>query len=199
MILLMLLLAADIKTPIQSTWDLRSGHVTDGIPVMMGASLYYNINKIPTDGYSCTDILRIIEGGDISMVVPLATLAVSEGNIDLAEIYWKLEGRELPATRGALLAALAWFGRHELYPVMSRNQEVPSDMEGTMHSDQCGAVCTLGWMTTRADGLFHADELVSPSDIRILSQYFPSVDPSMKYLFSSSLDHMFRELGGTSP
>jgi hypothetical protein len=70
-------------------------------------------------------------------------------------------------------------------------------MEGALHSDQCGGVCALGWMRTREDGLFHGEELVSTFDIKILSNFFPAVDTSVKYISSSSLESVFQSSQGS--
>ena len=197
MIFLLLLLFADPQTPLQGIWALRAGRETATVPAVMGASLYFRAGMSSYEEISINDLLSGIEGGDISMIVPLTALLVSEGRIDLAEIYWERKGLDLPATRNALLAALVWFGRYELYQTVALNPAVPPDMEGTIHSNQCGAVCAIGWMTTREDGLFHGEELVSPADIQILSRFFPGVNPDMRYLPADSLDCMFRTSTGS--
>lgn len=197
MIFLILLLLADAQSPVQDAWNLRAGRETAGVPQVMGASLYIRANMSSMVEFSGDDLLNGISEGDNTMIVPLTALLVSEGRTGSAEIYWELQGHELPATRNELLDALSWFRRYELYPAMALNPAVPSDMEGTMHSDQCGAVCTLGWMATREDGLFHGAELVSPSDIQILSVYFPGVDPAMKYITGGSLEYMLQATTGT--
>ncbi len=171
---------------------LRAGSQTATIQAVMGSSLYSRACTASANEFSRDNLLDGIKGGDISMIVPLAALLVSEGRADLAEVYWEMEGRDLPVTRNDLLDVLSWFGRYELYPIMALNPTVPSDMEGTMHSDQCGAVCALGWMTVREDGLFHCEELVSPADIQILSGFFPGVNSEMKYIPSGFLDSMLK-------
>ncbi len=196
MILLILLLLAYTQSPVQGIWNLRAGLETEGIPAVTGASIYNRVNMASATELSSDEMLRRINGGDNSMIVPLTALLVSEGKAELAEIYWELEGFELPATRKDLLDALAWFGRYELYPVMALEPAIPPDMQESMHSGQCGAVCALGWMTTREDGLFHGEDLVSPSDIRILSNYFPQVSPVMKYITGEALEYMFRTTTG---
>ncbi|MCK5131517.1 MAG: hypothetical protein KAR40_05130 [Candidatus Sabulitectum sp.] len=179
-------------------WNLRAGRETAGVTSVMGASFYIRAKMSFMVEFSDDDLLRAIRGGDNSMAVPLTALLVSEGRTGSAEIYWELQGQELPATRNELLDALSWFGRYELYPAMALNPAIPPDMEGTMHSDQCGAVCALGWMVIREDGLFHGDELVSPSDIQILSIYFPGVNSAMKYIPASSLEYLFLTGAGAS-
>lgn len=190
MILLILALFTTDQTQIQIMWDLRAGHETSSIPAIIGSSLYLMANMHLTD-LSAESLLEGIIGGDQSLVVPLTALMVSQGRPLLGEIYWELAGSELPATRRDLLNTLAWFGRYQLYPAMALNPPVPPDMEETLHSDQCGAVCALGWMTTRDDGLFHQDELVSPLDTQILSLYFPEIDARMRYLPLSLMNQLF--------
>ncbi len=196
MIFLMLILLSDITSPVQTMWDLRAGRPTEVIPVIAGAPMYFRANMLQTDDLSEYDLTSMIDGGDKSMLVPLTAHMVSQGRTGVAEIYCELDGLQLPATRLDLLNALAWFCRHELYSVMALKPVIPSDMEGSMHSEYCGAVCAMGWMITREDGLFHGDQLVSQSDIRILSTFFPSVVPTLKFIPIGLLDHMFLTMDG---
>ena len=173
-------------------WALRAGRETAGIPSAAGALVYYNAVHSLTREFSTDELIRRIGGGDRSLIVPLTALLVSEGRTDLAEIYWGLGGMDLPATRNDLLNALAWFGRYELYPLMALESPAPPDMEGTLHADQCGAVCALGWMIPREDGLFHREELVSSADIQRLAGFLSVIDPGITYLSKRSLDHIFQ-------
>lgn len=191
MIVLLFILMAGEQSQVRDIWELRAGNLTESVSVAAGAPLYYNITTSVIQDYSSEHMLSGIDGGDVSLTVPLAALLVSEGKTALAELYWSMEGRELPATRNDLLGALAWFGRYELYPVMALNPEVPTDMQGTMHQDQCGAICALGWMVTRPDGLFHGDDLVSASDIHVLSNYFANVSYEMEFISTNSLELIF--------
>jgi len=193
---LLVLLLADPLSSNESLWLLRAGCAAGGNPPDMASYLYTSVNTISdislavaTDG---------IKGGDASMLVPLVASLVSRGETELAETCWSLRGMELPATRNDLLDVLAWFGRYELYHEMASNPLIPSDMEGKMHSDQCGAVCALGWMRTRSDGMFHGDDAVSPLDIKVLSAYFPSIDASAEYITTAELESVFQSLGGGS-
>ncbi len=173
-----------------SMWELRAGLVQETTPMALGASLYVIANSSETSYLSDEAIIRFIDGGNRSMIVPLTSFLVSDGKTKLAEIYWRLQGYDLPATRSDLLDALAWFGRHELYTVMALKPEIPEDMIGDMFSEQCAAVCHLGWMTTRQDGLFHGDELVSYADIRILSSFLYIENPQASFLSVSSLENL---------
>ncbi len=192
MILLLMLLISAEQPQVQDLWQLRAGNLTETIPAVPGAPLYYNVVASVTRDYSNEYLLDGIDGGDASLTVPLTAILVSQGNTSLAELYWNLEGRDVPATRNDLLDALAWFQRYQLYPLVALNPIIPPDMQGTMHADQCGAVCALGWMTTRSDGLFHGEDLVSVSDIHILSSYFPTISDEMKILTTASLEHIFQ-------
>ena len=173
-------------------WELRAGRETGEIPPVMGAFLYFSSINGSDEDYSAEELLNGIAGGDRSMIVPLTALLVSEGKTDISEIYWEMNGQDLPATRNDVLNALSWFGRFTLYPVMALNPAIPADMEGTMHSDQCAAVCALGWMITRKDGLFHGEELLSSEDIKILSSFFPAVSPDLRFIPRSYIDHCFQ-------
>ena len=189
---LLFLIHAEPQTPSEGMWALRAGQVTEQIPNVIGATLYFGANIGNANFMSFEELREAISSGDRSMIVPLAARYVSEGNLEMATMYWKLDGLDLPATRNELLDALAWFGRYELYPIMSLNPPVPADKEGSMHSDQCGAVCALGWMKPRADGLFHGDELVSAEDIQLLAEFFSTVDPNLTRLPASHLEQLFR-------
>lgn len=193
-LLLVFLFNTEPLTSSEGMWALRSGRVTEQIPNVNGASLYFGANIGSSNLMSLQELLGAISGGDRSIVVPLAAHLLSEGKLEMATLYWEMDGCDLPATRNDLLDALAWFGRYELYPVMSLNPPVPADKEGSIHSDQCGAICTLGWMKPRADGLFHGDELVSAEDIQLLAEFFTTVDPSLTRLPASTLEELFRGL-----
>ncbi|MCK5840644.1 MAG: hypothetical protein KAH31_00640 [Candidatus Sabulitectum sp.] len=196
MIFLMFFLLSDIPSPVQVMWDLRAGRSTEVIPAIAGAPVYFRANMLLTDDLTEYDLTSMISQGNKSMLVPLTAHMVSEGRTAVAEIYCELDGLQLPATRLDLLDALAWFCRHELYSVMALQPVIPSDMQGSMHSEYCGAVCAMGWMSTREDGLFHGEQLVSQSDIRILSTFFSSVVPTLKFIPRGLLDHMFLNMDG---
>ena len=196
MFFIILTILTTLQTPSQDMWALRSGMETTRIPSAPGAPVYFNAVLSLTREFTTEELIRGIGGGDRSLIVPLTALLVSEGRTDLAEIYWGLGGMDLPATRNDLLNALAWFGRYELYPLMALESPVPPDMEGTLHSDQCGAVCALGWMIPREDGLFHCEELVSAADIQRLAGFLSVIDPGMTYLSKRSLDHIFQTTSG---
>jgi hypothetical protein len=137
-----------------------------------------------------------VVAGNTSLVVPLAAGLVSRGETWAAELYWNSTD-DPPATRSELLAALAWYGRFHLYPVMASSPAVPADMEGKLHSDHCAAVCAIGWMSPRENGLFQGEDLISPGDLRRLSGFFPGVNPAGGHIGISRLDILFRNEGGS--
>jgi hypothetical protein len=198
MILILALLVSGSQSSGVDFWLLRAGDETGGNPLDVASYLYTTANTVLLSDISFTDMTDGIKGGDASMVVPLVASLVSRGEMELAETCWNLHGTELPATRSDLLNALSWFGRYELYREMALNPVIPPDMEGKMHSDQCGAVCSLGWMRTRRDGMFHGDEIVSPLDIRVLSIYFQAVDASAEYITVAELESIFHPSSGGS-
>jgi len=196
MILVLVLLLADSQPSNESLWLLRAGREAGGNPLEVASYLYTSAGEISISDIPFTAAADGIKGGDASMLVPLAASLVSRGETELAEICWGLRGMELPATRKDLLDALSWFGRYELYTQMAQNPAIPPDMEGKMHSDQCGAACALGWMRIRSDGMFHGDDVVSPFDVKVLSIYFPAVDASAEYITITELESIFQSSDG---
>ncbi len=79
---------------------------------------------------------------------------------------------------------------------MATGPPVPEDMEGRLHSDHCAAICAIGWMAPRGNGLFHGEDLISPGDIHRLSGFFPSVGSRRRFITLSELDRLFRDEGG---
>jgi len=198
MILILALLVSGSQFSVGDSWLLRAGGEAVGNPLDMVSYLYSDANTVLLSDISFSAATDRIKGGDASIVVPLVAFLVSQGEMELAETCWNLHGTDLPATRSDLLDALSWFGRFELYREMALNPAIPPDMEGKIHSDQCGAVCSLGWMRTRIDGMFHGDEIVSPLDIKVLSIYFPVVDASAEYITVAEIESLFHRSGGGS-
>lgn len=190
--LIVLLTISGLQFSTIDIWSLRSGYSTGGVPQGVWASLYFSAVTAYEDQLFSDQLLTSISRGDRSMIVPLTSRLVASGNTDLAGIYWNTSGTDLPATRNDLLNALSWQTRYDLYRVMAGGPVVPPDMEGAMYSGQCAAICFLGWMSVRSNGDFRPDDLVSPSDIQLLSQYFGGFPCSLKYLPLSALDSIFR-------
>lgn len=144
---------------------------------------------------SFAELRARLAAGHPSLVVPLAAGLVAGGETGTAELFYRSTD-DPPATRNDLLAALAWYGRFQLYEVMATGPPVPEDMEGRLHSDHCAAICAIGWMAPRGNGLFHGEDLISPGDIHRLSGFFPSVGSRRRFITLSELDRLFRDEGG---
>jgi hypothetical protein len=194
MIFLLLLSFSGIQFSLIDIWSLRAGSYTGEIP--SAASLYFSAAAGSEDQMPGDQLITEVSMGDRSMLIPLASRLVASGDTDLAVIYWNTTGINLPVTRNELLNALAWYARFDLYPVMATRPPVPSDMEETMYSAQCAAICSIGWMRVRNDGYFHADDVVSPGDIQILSRYLEGFSSSMEYLPVSYIDSVFHSDAG---
>ena len=170
-------------------WELRAGNVVAVNSSMPSISiLYYSSNLGINPDATCQDLLVQISNGDRSVVPLLSSLLVSEGNLSLAEFYWQTNGEELPATRIQLLELLAWFGRFELYSLVSLSPPVPPDLLDTEYSNESAAICAIGWMSPRADGLFHGEQLVSYEDLQQLFNSFPEIDSSQTVRTLNSLE-----------
>ncbi|MCP4648077.1 MAG: hypothetical protein GY852_10170 [bacterium] len=197
-LILVLQFSLELSTPSQGMWFLRAGQTrtTQPLPQVMGASLYLQSNVAYSAELPVDAILDAVSSGDRSMIVPLATLLISWGEFALAEEYWEMKGADIPCTRNDLLDALAWYARFDLYSTMSLNPPVPADMEESMHADHCAAICALGWMRPREDGLFHGSELVSAEDIQLLAGFFANVDPDQTRLPQKVLNTMFQQGSG---
>ena len=170
-------LLSQIQSPDEAVWELRAGNVVTVNSSMPRISiLYFSTNQGINKHATCQDLLAQISTGDRSVVPLLSSLLVSEGNLTLAEFYWQTNGEELPATRIQLLELLAWFGRFDLYSIMSLSPPGPPDLLDTEYSNESAAICAIGWMRPRADGLFHGEQLVSEEDLQLLFNAFPEVD-----------------------
>lgn len=110
---------------------------------------------------------------------------VASGSTAAAELMWNSPD-DPPATRGDLLAWLAWFGRYTLRPAMTRLPEGEAALEG-YSGELIQAVYSAGWMVPRPDGGFHPEEMVSTGDVTILSRHFPGF-AGRDHLFLSDLE-----------
>jgi len=175
--LILSIVLSQIQPPEDALWELRAGNVVSvnsGMPRI--SILYFSNNQGINLHATMQDLLAQISNGDRSVVPLLSALLVSKGNLSLAEFYWQINGEELPATRIQLLELLAWFGRFELYSLVSLSPPVPPDLLDTQYSNESAAICAIGWMRPRADGLFHGEQLVSQEDLQLLFNSFPEVD-----------------------
>lgn len=180
MFFLVLSLLLSQAQPNQVTlWELRAGNIVSvhsGMPPI--SILYFSSNRGINSAATSEDLLAQISNGDRALLPLLSSLLVSEGNIQLAEFYWQTNGEELPATRIELLELLAWFGRFELYSLVSISPPVPPDLLDTEYSNESAAICAIGWMRPRSDGLFHGEQLVSAEDLQLLFSSFTEIDPT---------------------
>lgn len=159
-------------SPVEALWQLRSGILPEpGVSVPGGAG-YLSILRNSSASKDLMELRGEIAGGHTWVVFSVAARLVSSGDPFSAEIHWQNTGNP-PADRGQLLSALAWAGRFQLYTLLAERHEVPEDMVGKMHQDQCAAVCAAGWMAPWSDGLFHPEQLVKTGDIILLSRYYP--------------------------
>jgi hypothetical protein len=153
-------------------WQLRSGVVPDqGISASFSSS-YASAIEGQSDSMDLKSLRDGLASGREMLLFPITSLLVRSGSPGEAELYWA-QYKDPPANRGELLASLSWYGRFQLYSLMTARAETPSDMEGRLHEDHCNAVCSAGWMAVRQDGLFHPEELVLKGDLILLSEYFP--------------------------
>ena len=167
-------------------WQLRSGVIpVQGASVSSGSNYSSAINGLSAH-MNGEELREGLESGYGRLLFPLAGNLVRSGYTAEAELFW-LHSDDAPANRGELLAALSWFGRYQLYSLMTDRAETPPDMEGRLHEDHCAAVCSAGWMTVRSDGLFHPEELVQKGDLILLSRYFPRFS-GLPFLPLSELD-----------
>ncbi len=170
-------LLSQTQPPEDALWQLRAGNVVAVNSSMPRISiLYFSANQGINLHATSQDLLVQISNGDRSVVPLLSSLFVSKSNLPLAEFYWQTNGEELPATRIQLLELLAWFGRFELYSLLSLSPPAPPDLLDTEYSNESAAICAIGWMRPRADGLFHGEQLVSEEDLQLLFNSFPQVD-----------------------
>ncbi len=167
---------SQIQPPEDALWELRAGNIVAVNSSMPRISiLYFSANQEVNLHATSRDLLVQISNGDKSVVPLLSSLLISQGNFSLAEFYWQTNGEELPATRIQLLELLAWFGRFKLYSLVSLSPPVPPDLLDTKYSNESAAICAIGWMRPRADGLFHGEQLVSQEDLQLLFNSFPEV------------------------
>lgn len=188
------LLISQTQTVEEAMWELRAGNiVTASSSLPRIATLYLASNY---ENYQSADVdylLEQISNGNKSLLPILTSLFVSEGNVSLAEFYWHSAGQELPASRIQLLELLAWFGRYKLYPLISLSPPVPPDLLETQYSNDCAAICAIGWMSLRSDGLFHGDQLVSEDDLQLLFRSFPEIDHTQTDRTITSLELFIEE------
>jgi hypothetical protein len=180
----------------ESLWQLRAGLDPGPIILTGTASLYFSALHDESVSMTAGEMRRGVIAGNTSLIVPLAARLVSEGDIRGARIFWS-NPSEIPATRYDLLAEVSWFNRYDLYQILALRPPTPPDMEDSTRGDHSAAVCAAGWMSTRSDGLFHADAMVTRGDLTILESFFPGIRADRDFVSINSLRSLFsgRESG----
>ncbi len=143
--------------------------------------------------FSETSLLNQLNNGNRKALLPLVHLLVASGRIEYAEIWMEGRGNFLPVTRRDLGIALSWYGRFDLYGVMTSDISIPPDLEDDDYSFTLAAILHLGWMNSSLDGCFHPDLLVGLSDLEILADdFFPSsYHWESDWIWMRSLDSLF--------
>lgn len=177
--LVLSILLSQMQPQQEALWQLRAGNIVPVSSDMPPISyLYHSSNQGMNLVATSNELLTQISNGDRSLTPLLSSVLVSEGNLTLAEFYWQTNGEELPATRLELLELLAWFGRFELYSLVSLAPPIPPDLLDNEYSNESAAICAIGWMRPRSDGLFHGEQLVSEEDLQLLFSSFREIDPT---------------------
>jgi hypothetical protein len=140
-----------------------------------------------------TYLLLQLKNGNRKALIPLVRLLVATGRIDDAEVWMKGRGEIIPVTRRDLGIALSWYGRFDLYNVMSMDISIPPDIENDDYAPTLAAILHIGWMNTSQDGCFHPDLLVGSSDLELISNdFFPaSFYWKRDWIGMKSLDSLF--------
>ncbi|MCD4776245.1 MAG: hypothetical protein K8S15_09385 [Candidatus Aegiribacteria sp.] len=138
-------------------------------------------------------LLQQLKNGNRKALIPLVRLFVSSGRIDDAEIWMEGRGEVLPVTRRDLGIALSWYGRFDLYNVISIDISIPPDIEDDDYAPTIAAILYKGWMNTSPDGCFHPNLLVGSSELELVShEFFPvSFHWERDWIGIKSLDSLF--------
>ncbi len=113
-----------------------------------------------------------LNNGNRKAFITLICLLVNSGRIIEAEIWMEGRGSIIPVTRRDLGIALSWYGRFELYGVISNDVDIPPDLQDDDYSSALAAVLSRGWMHASPDGNFHSDAFIGPADLERLSGIF---------------------------
>jgi len=131
--------------------------------------------------------------GDRTCLVPLVCLLVSEGRPDMAEACLEGRGMRLPATRRDLGIALTWYGRHDLFTILSSLPAIPPDLAGDDYGQSLAAVVAAGWMSLAPDGRFLPDEFIGSADLeRLVGRILTEGDiPEGRFVYTDEIDPFF--------
>jgi hypothetical protein len=155
---------------------------------------------LAADSFSVSNLSEVslknqLRNGNRSALVPLIRLLVSRGRPDEAAVWMEGRGRVVPVTRRDLAIALSWYGRFELYEILSNELTVPPDLQDDDYGNTIAAVLEAGWMKCSQDGWFHPDLLAGRIDIMNLSGVFfpPGISWDRDWIGMKTLDSLFAE------
>ncbi|MCK5064111.1 MAG: hypothetical protein KAQ97_02440, partial [Candidatus Fermentibacteraceae bacterium] len=132
--------------------------------------------------------------GNRKAFIPLICRLVNSGRIIEAEIWMEGRGSIIPVTRRDLGIALSWFGRFQLYGIISHDIYIPPDLQDDDYGSTLAAVLSRGWMYTSPDGNFHSEAFIGPADLERLSGIFfsSSFTWDQDWIGMNALDSLFR-------
>ncbi len=143
--------------------------------------------------FSETSLLSQLRNGNRKALIPLVHLLVTSGRIEYAEIWMEGRGEILPVTRRDLGISLSWYGRFDMYSVMTLDLTIPPDLEDDDYAFTLAAILYMGWMNSSQDGRFHPDLFVGASDLEIVADDFfsSSYHWERDWIWMRSLDSLF--------
>lgn len=138
-------------------------------------------------------LLQQLKNGNRKALIPLVRLLVTSGRIDEAEIWMEGRGITIPVTRRDLVIALSWYGRFDLYNVLSIDISTPPDVENDDYAPTIAAILQIGWMNASQDACFHPNLLVGSTDLKLISNDFftASFHWEKDWIGMRSLDSLF--------
>ncbi len=143
--------------------------------------------------HSETSLRNQLKNGNRNALLPLIRLLVASGRIEDAEIWMEGRGRIIPVTRRDLGIALSWYGRFDLYEIMTFDLPIPPDIADDDYAPTLAAILYFGWMNSSQDGCFHPDLLAGQSDLDLLADEFfdDSYHWEGNWIGMRSLDSLF--------
>jgi len=145
--------------------------------------------------YSEISLMNQLKNGNLKALTPLLNILVTSGRIEEAEIWMEGRGEILPVTRRDLAIALAWYGRFDLYNILSLDLPIPPDLQNDDYGSTIAAVLYMEWMNPSQDGSFYSSLLIGPADLRQISdEFFQSAFHWEKdWIGMRSLDSLFAD------
>ncbi len=132
--------------------------------------------------------------GNRKAFIPFICFLINSGRINEAEMWMEGRGSIIPVTRRDLGIALSWYGRFQLYTVISDAVDIPPDLQNDDYGLTLTAVLSRGWMHTSPDGNFHPDAFIGTADLERLSGiFFPSSFTwEQSWIGMNTLDSLFK-------